>query len=456
MSLRDLRLANNDKVLVFEAEDGINAGTSVASDLAGYSGSGYVTAFDNDGDQVEVRVRIPEDGHYALIVRHASLQGPKRNHLFVNGDAYGELISPQTEGFIDAEVGTLYFNAGVHTVTIAKSWGNIDVDCIKLRPSTSPAPIRADFDPVNPEAGAEVRSLMRYFKDIYGKKIITGQHTATAEGPELEYIRSVTGKLPALRGFDFLSYSHATETRNPSEHKIWETEANKGSVEQAIEWHKKHNGIVAFCWHWYAPTGGEDKSFYTKHTDFDLTKAFDPESNEHKALLADMDEIAVQLRRLQQEGVPVLWRPLHEADGKWFWWGAKGPEPYKKLYRWMYERFTSCHKLHHLIWVWNAPHPDWYPGDDVVDIAGMDIYVAPGNYGPLKCAFDYCSSITAKPIALTENGPIPDPGKLIESHTPWLWYMPWYGEHCTDSTSQNQLKRIYEHPYTVTLTDLPR
>jgi mannan endo-1,4-beta-mannosidase len=450
-----LAIENSKENLVFEAEQGRLTGCRVAADLAGYSGSGYVTGLENEGDAIEIDVRVPSDGPYSLIVRHASVEGPKRNHLFIDGDAYGELISERSAGFIDALVCTVFLNEGIHTVKIAKAWGKIEVDSIKLQAVEAPTPVSGEFLPVNPNATAEVRALLKFLKSVYGKGIVTGQHTVEAAGPEINYIRSVTGKRPALRGFDFLSYSHHTETKNPTEHKLWEVEANKGSVEQAIDWYKLHNGIVTFCWHWYAPTGGEDKAFYTQHTDFDLEKALLDGTVEHRALLADMDEIASQLKRFQDAGVPVLWRPLHEADGRWFWWGAKGPEPYKKLYRWMYDRYTNHHQLNNLIWVWNAPDPKWHPGDDVIDVAGVDTYVPRGNYGPLKCAFDYCSSLTGKPVALTENGPIPDPDKLIASGASWLWYMPWNGTHCTESTGKEQLSKVYNHPYTVTLEDLP-
>ena len=90
----------------------------------------------------------------------------------------------------------------------------------------------------------------------------------------------------------------------------------------------------------------------------------DPNSADYKLLLRDMDAIAVQLQKFSDAGVPVLWRPLHEAEGGWFWWGAKGPEPFKKLWRLMYDRFTNVHHLHNLIWVdCSGTNPDWYPGD---------------------------------------------------------------------------------------------
>lgn len=61
--------------------------------------------------------------------------------------------------------------------------------------------------PVNPDASKEVVKVMNYLGEISWKGIITGQHTKTTEQAELEYIKKVTGKLPALCGFELLGYS---------------------------------------------------------------------------------------------------------------------------------------------------------------------------------------------------------------------------------------------------------
>src|ERR1700709_1516220 len=88
------------------------------------------------------------------------------------------------------------------------------------------------------------------------------------------------------------------------------------------------------------------KGFYSYGTTFNLTAALaDTAGSDYALLLSDMDAIAKQLLRLQAANVPVLWRPLHEADGTWFWWGAYGPESAKSLYRLMYQRYTTVHKL---------------------------------------------------------------------------------------------------------------
>ncbi len=97
-------------------------------------------------------------------------------------------------------------------------------------------------------------------------------------------------------------------------------------------------------------------------------------------LIRDIDAISEQLKILQDNNVTVLWRPLHEASGGWFWWGCRGKDAYQWLWNLMYERQTHYHKLNNLIWVWNGQDPDWYVGDDRCDIIGEDVYADARNY----------------------------------------------------------------------------
>jgi mannan endo-1,4-beta-mannosidase len=117
------------------------------------------------------------------------------------------------------------------------------------------------------------------------------------------------------------------------------------------------------------------------------------------------------------------------------------------------------HQLNNLLWVWNAPKAGWYPGDEYVDIASCDIYGPGQNYGPNTGAYDNLVSITKgkKLIALAENGVVPDPDKLIESQTRWSWFCTWSGEFVTDEkyTGAEQLKKVYNHDYVITLDELP-
>jgi mannan endo-1,4-beta-mannosidase len=171
-----------------------------------------------------------------------------------------------------------------------------------------------------------------------------------------------------------------------------------------------------------------------------------------------MDAIAEQLLRLQAANVPVLWRPLHEADGTWFWWGAYGPESCKTLYRIMFDRYTKVHGLRNLIWVWNSITPSWYPGADVVDILGYDSYPPINDHGAVGVQYQQLISLgnDEKLVTLPEVGTIPDPDLLKLYHADWSYFVVWNGDFI-ESDTYNDLafkKRIYNDPAVLKLTDL--
>jgi len=240
-----------------------------------------------------------------------------------------------------------------------------------LTPSAPRAAHNINPNPVNPAANADAKALYNYLKSIYGKKILSGQQ----ELSWANWISQQTGKTPALVSVDLMDYSPSRVERGTV----------GTAVEEAIQHHER-GGIVSVLWHWNAPTGLYDteenrwwSGFYTRATDFDVEQALSSTTNANYTLIIrDIDAIAVQLKRLQDAGVPVLFRPLHEAEGGWFWWGAKGPEPCKKLWNLLYDRLTNYHQLNNLLWVWNSILPEWYPGDDTVDILSADVY-AQGN-----------------------------------------------------------------------------
>lgn len=314
--------------------------------------------------------------------------------------------------------------------------------------------------PVNSNAAEEVRNVINYLGEISGRKLITGQHTKTKAQLEIDHIRKVTGELPALCGFELLSYSPNIDFINSDEECLKEVRENMGTLETAMEWAENRRGLLTFTWHWFSPVGGCHKSFYTDHTDFNPEQALISGTIENIALLSDMDSIAEQLKLFQEKNIPILWRPFHESEGNWFWWGSKSFEVSKQLYRLMYDRYTNYHKLDNLIWVWNSPEPSGYPGDDVVDIISRDLYPLKHTHTDFKKEYEELIRITTsdKLAALGENGPIPGVEMLSQTRVPWCWYMTWCEEFCIGEewTTSEELKRMYEHEYAVTLDKLPK
>jgi len=321
----------------------------------------------------------------------------------------------------------------------------------------------------NPNATKEAKDVLAYLKNVAGKGIVTGQHTQTNPMEEITYIKEKTGKEPKLRGFELLAYSPNINYDDASEECLTEIYENQKTLDRAFEWAQnvgsvsvdktgrlgEKGGIVEFTFHWFSPLGGRDKSFYAKHTDFDASKILQEGTSERDAFYKDMDVIAKELLRFKEAGIPVLWRPFHEADGAWFWWGAKGPRVARQLYRLMFDYYTVEYKLDNLIWVWSCCAKEGYPGDARVDIISADIYLP--EYAGTDYASEYeklVSSTSCKKVAaLAEVGYMPDIQKLQNTHIPWSYYMTWSKEFCMGEqyNSTAKLMEMYTSEYTITL-----
>jgi mannan endo-1,4-beta-mannosidase len=219
-------------------------------------------------------------------------------------------------------------------------------------------------------------------------------------------------------------------------------------------------------WHWRDPLR-KTEEFYPRSasrpdgTEFDISKISDVNSAEYKAMLSDIDYIAGMLKELQDQQVPVIWRPLHEAAGGWFWWGAKGAAPLKSLWQIMYDRMVNHHGLRNLIWVWTRePNDDaWYPGDQYVDMVGRDIY-KDGDHSSQTLEFSDLNSRYGgrKMVTLSEVGSFPDVDNLVQDGAAWSWYMPWYGSYTRESkyNTLDLWKKMFAHDYVITLDEMPR
>lgn len=361
----------SDAPRTFEAENAVLTGTRVESTLSGYTGTGYVAGFDEGSDKITFTILSSTTKLYDLSIRYAGIYGDKRTTIVLNGGGNAEVFFPATETFSSVSAGQVLLKEGNNTIEIVNNWGWYLIDSITIKPSTPRGEHNINPSLNNPNADASARTLYKYLVSIYGKKILSGQQDLSWA----EWIKTQTGKTPALVSVDLMDYSPSRVERG----------TRGTSVEDAITHHQR-GGIVSVLWHWNAPVGLYDteehrwwSGFYTDATDFDIAKTLaNPNGANYTLIIRDIDAIAVQLKRLQAAGVPVLWRPLHEAEGGWFWWGAKGPEAAKQLWGILHDRLVEYHGLNNLIWVWNSIAPEWYPGDSTVDILSADVY-AQGN-----------------------------------------------------------------------------
>ena len=305
---------------------------------------------------------------------------------------------------------------------------------------------------INPNANSATVALYNYLREGFGKRTLSGAMCKyTVQDVEADWIYEVSGKYPAILCYDFMN-----STREYS----WD-EPYSTLITSAKEW-RDNGGVVSAMWHWRDPSR-KTEAFYSlntqvdERTSFDVGKVHDTESAEYKAIIGDIDIVAGYLKQLQDLNIPVLWRPMHEAQGSWFWWGAGEAEDTKALWRLLYDRLTNHHGLNNLIWVWTVDKKtdaeNWYPGDEFVDILGTDIYGTP-SHDSRRDYFDFVASIGShtKLVALSECGAIPSPENMVESGDTWSWFMPWIGDFLHDDAFNGAdfIKRIMNYNFVIT------
>jgi len=290
------------------------------------------------------------------------------------------------------------------------------------------------------ERSPEATRLLNYLRSIYGKKMLSGaMANVNWNTNEAQWVHQHTGRWPAINCFDFIHHVF-------SQPGGWIDYSNTAVVEN---WHRQ-GGIVAAMWHWNVPaTKSGEYAFYSKDTSFDVKKIFDENSSEYALMVKDIDQIAAYLKPLRDKGIPVIWRPLHEAGGQWFWWG-RDAAACNRLWQVMYERFQAA-GLNNLIWAWthsaawNQPFSEgmkWYPGDDYVDIVGFDLY---NVSDATACYRDYFSWLQQqcpdKLVAITECGNIASLKSQWDAGAKWLMFMPWYDYDRTNNPASANFRQ---------------
>jgi mannan endo-1,4-beta-mannosidase len=303
------------------------------------------------------------------------------------------------------------------------------------------------FKPVNENASAGVKRTLNFIYDIKGKYILSGQQNYNSDLNKFsDSAKAITGKFPAVWGSDFINWG--------------DKDLGPQIVNEAIKkWREGY--LVTLMWHEGKPTDNPpyefSKNVIAKMSDADWNELITPGTKLNSKWLNQIDVIAGYLKQLQDAGVPVLWRPYHEMNGVWFWWGnRKGDNGIIKLWKMMYDRYTNHHHLNNLIWVWGAnglrdipldeayDYKDYYPGANYVDILGADVYHADyeqKDYDELLKLAD------GKPIALTETGELPKP-EILKVQPQWTWFMVWTSWLWTDNTHE-RVKQIYNLPQTL-------
>lgn len=430
-------------VAEYEFEDGTYRGT--LNETYGHNGKSVL--FEANSHRATVEFTVPATDTYKVSAFMISPHGDKVGNLEFNGQGTSSYGISKGDAPVEYVLYTGTLQAGTtYNVKASANWTYIYADYVKVEKASASSDTDEEFNLnytlSNKNASNNTKALYAYICDVFGDHVITGQQESTwMDGGnadyEMEYIESKTGKLPAIRGLDFIDDDF------------------DGCVERAVDWAKK-GGIVTICWHCDQNFSRGYQQCLNGNLDWD--KALTEGTPEYEKLIAGMDKGAKVLKELADEDIPVLWRPFHELDGKWFWWGKGGEENFIKLWRIMYDRYTNYWGLNNLIWVCGFSqnglnYANWYPGDEYVDIAGADSYHGgsePGLFNQVKQVVN-----GTKPICFHECGINPTVDQFVSQNAKWSYFMTWHTTWLTDN-SDSALNALYNSDYAITLDELPQ
>ena len=224
------------------------------------------------------------------------------------------------------------------------------------------------LEPANPNANAKARAILNYLESLSArqdKRLVSGQFVGTGRSMTLrlaDQINEQTGQWPALVGADYADFQNGSLT-------------SKAPNQAAIQYWKE-GGLVTISAHLYNPAN--PKGGGLRDQGVDLNDLLAPEGDTHTRWMQELDLIAAGLQELKDAGVVVLWRPFHEMNGGWFWWGAKDADTFIKVWRHMFDYFSKTKGLDNLLWVYSPNHGTktaaYYAGDHFVDVVGLDAY----------------------------------------------------------------------------------
>jgi len=455
----------------------------------------------------------------------------------------------------DYDFGMIRLNKGENTIEFINEYGYMAIDTVTVSEAVFPDLSKATSELCDPKATDEAKAVMKYLHSVYGTNILSGQqqiygggnqvqttirydenadkctdqdgveyeidkdsydkdeqghkfpwHCTGPDGQVYTYssqnrnytynnydldvnlVYELTGKYPAIQGFDFGSYCPCY---------AWDD----GVAGRMIEWTNEKGGICTASWHVNVPTVLADytlgepldfsKTTYSEKTDFKTANCMVEGTVEYEYFQLCMKNLAAELQKLQDAGVPVIFRPFHEAEGNpshtddpidgsgaWFWWAKEGAVVYKQIWALLQDTLENEYGLHNLIWeqnlyAWSDSSAEWYSGDDRVDIVAFDKYNTQYNRHDGKTSGPNLDAEAGifykihgyvkgnKMVAMAENDSVPSMKNLTVEHAAWLYFCPWYdsqqayfvsGENYQD---HDEFKALYNSDYCITLDELP-
>lgn len=464
-------IQQQDALMIVEAElADYSDNLTVQNSRENFSGSGYVSAL-RDGDTIRAGFMIPSPQHYDLTVcvcmDDADAGNPVTNALLLNQEIVGEFTVTEPANFVRVTFPGVYLPAGQVELSLRIMDGGICPDYFEISGNTELSALNYQKQDGLSDSGASpnAQKLMQFLKQNYGNYTLSGQYVSDPENTELEQIYTLTGHYPAIR-FSDINFKNSENS--------WE------NIRACQDWAQR-GGIVGLSWDWddpgfaltdAVPSGSIDEDGTSIRYQTDVAMLTDAEITQKlqsgamtsacAQILCEIDDTAELLKPLAEQDVPILWRPLPEAGGGWYWWGESGAEAYRWLWDVVRRRLTDYHKLHNLIWIWNGQNVQYLVNPAQYDIASLDIYLESGqDFQSRHEQFLALYHMTKgkKLLALSECGSLPDVNMMHRDHTIWSFTGLWYDEYLSqyldpDSDLDSELIHYYNSEKVLTLDEI--
>ena len=297
--------------------------------------------------------------------------------------------------------------------------------------------------PVTPNATQQAKNVLCYLYSQYGNHILSGQEENATGQPsgndvEINYIYQNTGKYPVIRSFDV---------------------NNAGNATRCLSWWQA-NGLCMFGYHMGAPSTADGYTGSMTVVTGGIDSVLTPGTSNNTVFNQRLDNVVNQVAQVQSGNGVVILRLFHEAGGTWFWWSKETGAQYVRLWEYAFNYITVTKGMTGILWLLpydGTPQASFFPGTKYVDLAEADTYNNAYDYSPVTSIFDATRAIagTKIPIALHENGPIPDPDQLQTSKTDWLFFNTWTAPYPENDTSVAELQKVYDSSYVITRDEMP-
>lgn len=308
---------------------------------------------------------------------------------------------------------------------------------------------------VDKNASTETVALFYNLRNLGKSKTLIGHQDAFNsfyQNSGNSDIKKTTGNDPSILGSDFM---FITDKDNPSNN--WYVQQENKIIQDTKDAYAK-GMINTFCWHLREPYN--EKSFYsadmTSEQRTDAFKSLAPGGKFNDWYKKKLDKVASVVSNLKDTNgkqIPIIFRPFHEFDGNWFWWGASycTAEEYISVYRFTVNYLRDTKNVHNILYAFSPDNSylnatsylSRYPGDDYVDILGMDNYGDFDNKGTSGASLANSKLKLISDLAISKNkiAALTETGYRVTSTTPAI--NNWFSTYLYDAITNNNLQIAY-------------